>query len=96
MLHETLAALVRLAAARYAAQPRLLGSGVPGPHPRLADKAAELLRAFVLPLEKKLPVLTLLDEPAARGNNAEDRDCHGTDATATELRCALRLRQVQQ
>ena len=61
MLHEMLAAFVRLAAARYndkaravtkASAPKPLPSQRSAPFPRLADKTEELLRAFVLPLEK--------------------------------------------
>ena len=61
MMHEMLAAFVRLAAARYndkaravtkASAPKPLASQTRAPFPRLADKTEELLRAFVLPLEK--------------------------------------------
>jgi|TARA_B110001469_G_scaffold88953_1_gene84403 hypothetical protein len=57
------------------------------PHPRLADKTEELLRAFVLPLEKELPVLPLLDTRV--GVLGPDREA------AQGLRSALRLRQAR-
>ena len=97
MLHEMLAAFVRLAAARYDDKVRAatkvsalkpLVTSASAPHPRLADKTEELLRAFVLPLEKELPVLPLIDTRV--GVLGLDREAAGG------LRAAMRLRQARQ
>ena len=97
MLHEMLAAFVRLAAARYDDKARAATkssalkpsvSSTNREHPRLADKTEELLRAFVLPLERELPVLPLLDTRV--GVLGMDREAAGG------LRAALKLRQARQ